>query len=141
RGVALEDVAVERVEGVEVLIVLPGGAELRELPTLGRIRIDIVEMLEVGGILEIAEAGHAVPLDFLSESRPHDQHGGRTGTQRQRVATRTPAGAAPHDRALNLAAFSASHHQIVGNASPPYFGIISSAGRPKRSQRAVRDLL
>ena len=143
RSVALEDEAVERVEGVEVLIVPPGGAELRELPTLGRGRIDIGEMLEVGRIPEIAEAGHAVPLDFcltlrLPQSGPHHQHGGRAGSQRERVAARNLAGRPPHDRALDLAALSASHHQIVGCAARPYFGI--SSGRPKRSQRAERVL-
>src|SRR5262245_59140776 len=64
RGVTLEDVTVERIEGVEVLIVLPLGADLGELPALRRVRIDIGEMLEIGGILEIAEAGHAVAFDL-----------------------------------------------------------------------------
>jgi len=37
----------------------------------------------------------------------------------------------------NLAALSASHHQIAGNKAIPYSGIFS--GLPKRSQRAVRS--
>ena len=37
------------------------------------------------------------------------------------------------------AAFLASHHQTVGKAALPYFGIRS--GWPKRSHRAVRTLL
>ena len=145
RSVTLEDVAVERVEGVEVLIVVADGAELRELPTLGRAWIDIGEMLEIGGILEIAEPGHAVPRDFrldlrLPQSRPHDQHGRSAGAQRQRIAARHLARRALHDRALVLAALSASHHQIVGKTPwEPNFGI--SSGRPKRSQRAVRSLV
>src|SRR5262245_39429849 len=102
-------------------------------------------MLEIGGILEIAEAGHAVAFDVrlelrLPQSRPHDQHAGGAGAQRQRIAARNLARQAPHDRALNLAALSASHHQIAGKTAwGPYFGI--SSGRLKRSQRAVRSLV
>lgn len=43
-----------------------------------------------------------------------------------------------HARFCILAAFSASHHQMAGNAESPYFGIVS--GRLKRSQRALRTL-
>ena len=42
-----------------------------------------------------------------------------------------------HERPLTLAAFAASHHQMVGNADMPYSGRFS--GLPKRSHRAVRS--
>jgi hypothetical protein len=47
----------------------------------------------------------------------------------------------PHhlDVAPSLVAFWASHHQTVGNAAVPNFGIRS--GWPKRSHRALRTLL
>ena len=45
--------------------------------------------------------------------------------------------AADQDFCGTLAALSASHHQIVGNAELPYFGMVS--GRLKRFQRAVRS--
>jgi len=47
RRVALEDVAVERIEGEEILIELPVRPDLRESPALGRIRIDVAEVREI----------------------------------------------------------------------------------------------
>ena len=91
RGVALEDVAVERIEGEEVLIERRDRADLREHAALRRVRIDIVEMLEVGGIFEVAEGRDAVPLG--SRSAAPLPAGATTDAaarrrQRQRVAAR-----------------------------------------------------
>src|SRR5262249_57792065 len=55
RAVALEDVAVERIEGEEGLIVLPLGADLGKYAALRRARIDVVEMDEIRRLFEIAE--------------------------------------------------------------------------------------
>ena len=139
RGIAPEDVAVERVEGEEVLIVLPGRADLREQTTFRRVRIGVFELLEVGRVLQVAEAGHAVAFAILRQrSGWDDECRRRAGAKRQRVATRE-TGAVRHWRDPVFAARCASHHQMVGNAAAPYSGIFS--GWPKRSQRAVRTLL
>src|SRR5207247_1995742 len=64
RGIAFEDIAVERIEGEEVLIVLPLRADLREQAALRGARVDIFELLEVGRIFQIAERRDAVRFDF-----------------------------------------------------------------------------
>ena len=53
----LEDVAVERAEGEEVLVVLPIWPDLRKGSALWCIGIDVVEMMKVRQIVEIAERG------------------------------------------------------------------------------------
>jgi len=53
--VALQDVLVQTVEGVR-----PAGAHRHEAPALGRVRIDVVEMLEVRGVLQVAENRQAM---------------------------------------------------------------------------------
>ena len=55
RRVALEDVAVERIEGQKVLIVLPVRPDLRKRAALRRIGIDVTEVMKVGRVAEIAE--------------------------------------------------------------------------------------
>src|SRR5262249_16649273 len=65
RGIAPEDEAVERIEGGEVLIVPADRADLREHPALWGINIDEIEVLEVGGILEVAETRNAVRMPPL----------------------------------------------------------------------------
>src|ERR1700726_4054475 len=60
RRVALEDVAVERVEGEKILVELPVRADLRKISTLRRIGIDVAEVMEVGRVGEIAERREAV---------------------------------------------------------------------------------
>src|SRR5450830_1413043 len=64
-GVTFQDVAVERIEGLERLIELPVRADLREHAALGCIRIDVIEVREVGRIFQIAEGGHAVTPGIL----------------------------------------------------------------------------
>ncbi len=99
---------------------------------LRRVRIDVVEVLEVRRIAEIAERGDAVTLCVLRGGRRCEfRRGSGAGGQNEKITSRD------HARRV-FAAFSASHHQMVGNAESPYFGI--SAGRPYRSQRAVRTL-
>src|SRR5215472_11073905 len=65
RGVALEDKGIERIECNEVLVELSRRPELREGTALRRVRIDVIEMLEVRGIFEVAEGRHAVALGLL----------------------------------------------------------------------------
>ena len=57
RGVVLADERVEAVEGQHRL-----GADGHQPPALRRIRVHIVEMLEIGRIFQVAEGGEAVPL-------------------------------------------------------------------------------
>src|SRR6516162_11733787 len=55
RGVTPEDVAVERIEGEEVLVVKPRRSLLGKQPSLRGIRVHVIKMLEVGRIFEITE--------------------------------------------------------------------------------------
>ena len=143
RAVALEDEAVERIESVEVLVERPARPDMGEHAALRRIRVDVIEMLEVRGIFEIAECRHAVAfgselgLRALRQGRPRDDRCDCAGAENERVAARHIADI-DHWRVPALAAFSASHHHTIGNAAEAYSG--NGSGRPKRSQRAVRDL-
>lgn len=137
-AVTLEDEDVQRIEGEKVLIENPVGADLRERAALRRVHVDIIVMLEVGGIFEIAEGGHAVPLGTLAcERRRSDGGGDGASAKCERVAPRHIADVG-HGRVPVLEAFSASHHHTVGKAAEPYLG--SGSCRLKRSQRAVRVL-
>src|SRR5262249_34744974 len=65
RAVALEDKAVERIEGEKVLVEYPRRPNMGKDPALRGIWIDVVEMLEFRRIFKIAKSGDAVPLDVL----------------------------------------------------------------------------
>src|SRR5579883_3575018 len=100
--------------------------------------------MEVCRVFQIAEGRHAVRLaaglagpcgahkwrgeraDAEANTKPEHMPARRGGQSDQPLQARLPI----------LAAFSASHHHMSGKLAAPYFG--SSAGRPKRSQRAVR---
>src|SRR6516225_10180952 len=60
--VALEDEAIERIERDDVLVENPGSGNIRKYATLRSVRIDVIELLEVGGILEIPKGRDAVSL-------------------------------------------------------------------------------
>src|SRR5262249_8206593 len=112
--------------------------DLGEYAALGRVRIDVVESLEVRRVFEVAEGGDAVALGaFVCGGRSGNGGGQRAGAQRPRVAPRHVVDVG-HGRVPVLEAFSASHHQMVGKAEAPYLG--SGSCRLKRSQRAVRLL-
>ena len=141
RGVAAQDVAVERIEGEEVLIVLPARADLREHAALRGFRIDIIEMAKVARIFEVAEAGNAVDLvslgrigAFCGERRGAGDgaRGDGSGGEDQHLAARQAVSIAHHCRPPVLAALASFHHQMVGNAWAPYSGIFS--GCEYRSQ-------
>src|SRR5689334_5043205 len=97
-------------------------------------------MLEVGGILQVAERGYAVPfgvglvLAACWTKRRAGQR--RAGANDQQV----PPSRRVHPRSFDqlrppvLAAFSASHHHSEGRPATPYFG--SGSAWLKRSQRA-----
>ena len=138
RAVALEDEDIERIEGEKVLIKDAVRPDLREGAALGRVRLDIVEMLEARRIFQVAEGRHAVTLGpLVGTGRSSDARCQRAGTKRERVAPRHIADVA-HERVPILAAFSASHHHTVGKADAPYLG--RGSCRLKRSQRALRIL-
>src|SRR5262245_32683093 len=85
RTIALEDEAVERVEGEKVLIEGPSCPDVGEHAALRGVWIDVIEMLEVGRIFEIAEARYPMALgviacfDILCEGR---YEGSRTEEER-----------------------------------------------------------
>ena len=87
RRIALEDEAVERVEGRGA-----AAGELAEGAALRRCGIDVFQMLEVGRIAEIAEGGQAVMLGLAGgQRRPRDAvvlDGDCAGAQDQNVTSR-----------------------------------------------------
>ena len=133
-AVALEDVAVERIEGLERLVVAAVRSDLRKHAAFGRVRIDVIEMGKSAGYCEIAEGRHAVALGVLRGNVRRKFRGGERARRQHQKRWR---------RLITISAApwppcSASHHQMVGNADSPYFGMV--CGWPKRSQRAVRTL-
>ncbi len=138
-AIAPEDETVERIEGEKILVVGAGRSDMGEHAALRRIGLDIVEMLEVRRIFEIAEGRHAMALGAFVRPRGHDRHRcQRARAQQERIPAADLAGGFAHCRVPALAAFSASHHHTVGNAAAPYLG--NGSGRPNRSHRAVRVL-
>ena len=101
-GVAAQDVAIEAVEGVDAR-----GADGGDAAAPRRVRIDIVEMIEAGGIFQHAENRPAMPR--LGEPRVRAEHQCRQcGDGESKTSHVFPPIAA---------ALAASHHQIVGNAT------------------------
>jgi hypothetical protein len=91
RAFALEDVGVERIEGVVGLIVGARRGNGRKYTALGRCDIHIVEILEVGGILEITKSRDAVHLAailFGRTRRPERQNAQRTDTKTEHMPAR-----------------------------------------------------
>src|SRR5262249_9549253 len=85
RTIALKDEAVERIEGEKVLIEGPSCPDVGEHAALRGVWIDVIEMLEVGRIFEIAEGRYPMAVgvlacfDILCEGR---YEGGRTEEER-----------------------------------------------------------
>src|SRR5215469_9138152 len=75
RAIALKDEAVERIEGEKVLIEGPSRPDVGEQAALRGVWIDVIEMLEVARIFEIAEGRNPMALgvvacfDILCEGR------------------------------------------------------------------------
>src|SRR5215831_1927978 len=65
-GIALKDEAVERIEGEKVLIEGPSCPDVGEYAALRGVWIDVIEMLEVGRIFEIAEGRNPMTLGVLT---------------------------------------------------------------------------
>src|SRR5262249_36251954 len=126
-ALALEDVGVQRIEGEVGLVIGTDRGDQREGPALRRGRIDVVEMMELGGIFQIAEGRYAVRLGPALRRR-----GGGTKTRRAKRADAEPehvlARQLRHARKLSqdrfpiLAAFSVSYHHSEGRPERAYFG-------------------
>src|SRR5262245_63835521 len=65
RTISLKDEAVERIEGEKVLIEGPSCPDVGEYATLRGFWIDVIEMLEVGRIFEIAEGRNPMALGVV----------------------------------------------------------------------------
>ena len=63
RPVALLGKDIESVERIEILVAAGRGQLQGQQPALGRVRVDVGEMLEVGGQGEVAEGGEPVGFD------------------------------------------------------------------------------
>ncbi len=140
RGVALQDEAVERIEGLERLIELPVRADLREHAALGRVRIDVVEIRKIRRIGEVAEADMPWRSASCAPRRRHEFRRGRCAPRRQRKGMRDGV---IKTRCGTLAALSASHHQMVGKRRQPVFrqrGRAAEAVPARRAHLAVGPL-
>ena len=95
---------------------------MREDAALWRVRVHIIEMLEVCGIFELPEGRHSVMLGalvgfgFTRQCRDDPAN-----TEDQRRASRKVR-QLRHYLVPILAAFSASHHHTVGKAGSAYLG-------------------
>jgi hypothetical protein len=65
RSVALENEAVERIEGLERLVELAVRPNLRKHAAFRGFWIDVVEVRKIRWVAEIAEGRHAVPMGIL----------------------------------------------------------------------------
>src|SRR5262249_40884938 len=126
RGVAAQDVTIERIESEAILIVPANRAGVRKTPALGRLRIDVVEMAELGWVFQIPERREAMALDLALLRRDGEagqcrcEGAGRPAERLPARETRRPAegsGRLRHERDPTFAARSASHHHTVGK--PP----------------------
>jgi hypothetical protein len=134
-AVAAQDVDVQGVEGVGGLVAHRGGELRREAPAARGIRVDVVEVREVGGVFQVAEARQAVAGAARGPGLGwQDEGGGQSAAARHH---RTPGRARAQRGAPVLAASASSYHQVTGKPELPYFG--SVAGWPKRFQRRVRE--
>jgi len=80
RGIALQDIAVERIVGHKTLIIHTVRADLRKHAALGRVRIDVIEVRKVGWIFQIAEGRNAVTLGFSALHVRHRRHNAAEGS-------------------------------------------------------------
>ena len=140
RAFTPEDERVERVEGLKRLIVGFGRGNRRKGTAFRRGEIDVIEMMKVGRIFQIAE--HRQPMNFAAGfhrhrgPQPHGTERGNAEAEHMPAGKRKFAMRSAQERLPVLAAFSASHHQRFGNPEVPYFG--SGSGWLKQSQRAAR---
>src|SRR6516225_1836438 len=112
---------------------------MREYASLRRIRLHIIELLEIRRIFEVPKSGHPVAFVAVPGADTARQRRNQPGSsERQRRAPRNVRPFA-HREVPVLAARSESHHQTVGKAGSAYLG--NGSGRAKRSQRAVRAFL
>ncbi len=81
--------ALNGVERLERLIVGAGRRDRRKQPALRRLRIDVIEMLEVSGVFQVAEHRHAVHLGAAIVGGSGAQYAGaqRTVAETERVPT------------------------------------------------------
>jgi hypothetical protein len=101
-GVAAQDIAVETVEGVDAR-----GADGGDAAASRRVRVDIVEVIEAGRILQLAEDRPAMPRLRQGCAAAGQQHRQCGGSKRKTSHVFPPM----------AEALAASHHQIVGNAT------------------------
>src|ERR1700716_3296484 len=76
-GVALQNEAVQRIERQTVLIENQIRADIRERAALRRVRVDIIELLEVRGVFEGSERREPMTLRGLLRTRPLRYQGGQ----------------------------------------------------------------
>ena len=136
RAVALQHVDVQRVEGVEVLVADRLRIWIAQSAALRRVRPDVVEMREVGRVFQVAEDRQAVGFG-LARALRESRRRGRRARPRRRAAGEDRRGASASSRRPGLA--RPSRRRTTRSSGTRRRRIrAASAGRPKRSQRAVR---
>lgn len=132
RAIALEDIGVERVEGLERLVVGGGRRDRREHPALRCIDVDVIELAEVAGYFRSPKAER--PWISCSAWAPAGRlpAAARTSTPPPRAsALRRDSDVIegpPVKSACSSSRSAVSHHHTSGNPETPYFG--SGSGRP-----------
>src|SRR5262249_45536086 len=107
RGVTLEDVAIERVEGEKILIELTVRPDLGKHAALRCIWIDIVEMAEVRRGFEIAEGRDPMGFIFIVSTYRHNE--AETHRRNRQGAGRKPQHPAARHKGCWVGAASVGH--------------------------------
>jgi hypothetical protein len=138
RALALQDKGIERIEGLIRLIVGSCRRNRRKHPAFRRRQIDVVEVMEIRRIFQVAEHRQSVRLrsriDRQRRPEPRSTDSTEPETQHMPAGELRPAHKIPQDRLPILAALSESYHHSDGRPDRPYFGIGSAW--LKRSHRA-----
>jgi hypothetical protein len=130
RAFAFEDIGVEGIEGLIGLVVGTNRRDQRKCAAFRRGRIDVVEVLKIGRIFQVAE--HRKPMSICAairrKCRPQPRRARNTGNDTGAKTEHMPAGEGRHARKIPqdllpiLAALSASNHHKDGRPERAYFG-------------------
>src|SRR5262249_7079228 len=86
-SVALEDEAVERIEGEKILVVETVRADLGKYAALGCVGINVIKMREIRPVGEIAESREPVRFDVVGGVRMRQARRGGCSTGHQKENT------------------------------------------------------
>ena len=126
RAFTLEDVGVERIEREDTTGCRPAPGNQREQSAFRRVGIDVVEMVKVGRIFQVAEHRHAVNVGFGHRRPPRGRNRAALSAPTPRPSTCRRENSVMRPKSLQLrlpilAALSASHHHRFGKPEARVF--------------------